>query len=189
MKKLPPKQRLFLKEWRIDKNASKAYIRAFKYKGKNANVLGPELLANLGKKNLIEPEIVAQEQKAIITADEVLTELRYISKQDMADIYDKDGNILPIPQMPEHIRRAISSVEFEDGPQVDADGVVIGPPRVKKIKFWDKNKGLETTARHLRMLVDRVEVQDVDSDIDFLTDEQLALVALGKALPGDFKKK
>lgn len=190
-KKLPPKQRLFLKEWRIDKNASRAYVRAYKYKGKAANVLGPQLLAKLSKLGLVEAEIVAQEKKAIITADRVLTELADLATMNIKAAFDGAGNLLDIKDMPDNISRSISGIEVDEDLDSDVDEsgkVTVTRTRTKKIKFWDKNKSLETIARHLRMLVDRVELREVDEDIDDLTDEELAQIALGKARPGDFKK-
>ena len=156
MKPLPPKQRLFLKEWAIDKNASEAYKRAFKYKGKNANVLGSALLIKLGKAGFIEPEIKAQEQKAIITADRVLTELARLATCDISQAFDSNGDLLPIHEMPEDCRRAIAGIEIDVLSEWE-DGKKKPIGFTKKIKFWDKNKSLETIARHLKMLTDKVE--------------------------------
>jgi len=158
MKKLPPKQRLFLKEWAIDKNETQAYIRAYKYKGKQARSLGHKLYAKLYTMGFIEPEIQAQEQKAIITADRVLTELARLATCDISLAFDANGNLLDIKDMPEDVRRAIAGIEIEEEkPSIEgAKSATVS--RTKKIKFWDKNKSLETIARHLKMLTDKVEL-------------------------------
>ena len=184
---LPPKQRLFLKEWAIDKNGAEAYKRAYKYTGNNADVLAGQLLVKLGKLGLIEAEIKAQEDKAIITANRVLTELARLATVDIAQAFDDNGNLLDIQDIPEDVRRAISGVEVEVLTEWK-DGKKNPIGYTKKLKFWDKNKSLETIARHLRMLVDIRETKDLDNDIIILTDPQLAQIAAGKAKPTDFIK-
>lgn len=58
-------------------------------------------------------------------------------------MFDDDGSLLPIKQMPAEVRAAIASVEIEE---INADGKVIG--RVKKIKLWDKNSAADKLLRH-----------------------------------------
>ena len=158
MKKLPPKQRLFLKEWAIDKNASEAYKRAYHYKGKNAHILAAQLLSKLTKAGFIEPIIQAQEQKAIITADRVLTELARLATCDISLAFDANGNLLDIKDIPEDVRRAISGIEIEEEKSSIEGAESDTVSRTKKIKFWDKNKSLETIARHLKMLTDKIDI-------------------------------
>ena len=95
-KKLPPKQRLFLKEWAIYKNASKAYKRTFKYKGDNANVMGSALLTKLRKLGLVEAEIEQQEERTEITADYILNSLKEVverCKQAIPVMEKVDGKL------------------------------------------------------------------------------------------------
>lgn len=190
MKKLPPKHNAFLLEWLKDHDASKAYVRAYKYKGNNANVLGPALLAKLRKSGHIEPALKAQEDRTEITADRVLKEIWRLSTVDVSLAYDANGNLKDIKDMPEDVRRAIAGIEvIEDNAndrKVDAGGNPI-VSRTKKIKFWDKNKSLELLGKYFKMFTERMEINAVDK-FDDLTDAQLALIAAGKATPADFIK-
>ena len=58
-----------------------------------------------------EDEIV-EKQTATITR--VLEEFGRIAFLDIGEAFDEQGNLLPIRQMPEGVRRAISGIEYED---------------------------------------------------------------------------
>ena len=174
-RKLPVKQRLFLKEWAIDKNASEAYKRAYHYKGKRANCLGPALYAKLGKAGFIEPELQSQEATLIITAQEVLTELKRLMTVDPAMAFDKDGNLLSIHNIPEDVRRAIAAFDVsEDRGTIDGAEKSI-TTRTIKVKFWDKNAAITTAARSLQMLVDKINHSGVVTMKSLLTDKGINL--------------
>jgi Terminase small subunit len=88
--------------------------------------------------------------------ERVKAEYGHIAGVDPAELYDADGKILPIQQMPERIRRAIASVEIVDYEE-DGDGKgSIG--KLHKIKFWDKTKALKDIGQHLGMFVDQVKL-------------------------------
>lgn len=88
--------------------------------------------------------------------DRVLGEITTLMDADLADAFDEHGCLKPIHDMPEGIRRAIASIEVEElwegrGDERRQVGVL------KKIKLWDKVKGVELMARKNKMLVDRQE--------------------------------
>ncbi|MFO0467326.1 MAG: terminase small subunit [bacterium] len=76
---------------------------------------------------------------------------------DISQAYDKETNtLLKVHDMPESIRRAIASIEVEelfDGRGDDRRQIGV----VTKVKLWDRNKSVETLARSLKMLTDKVE--------------------------------
>ena len=80
-----------------------------------------------------------------------------ISDVDIAQAYDPATNtLLKVHDMPEQIRRAIASIEVEELFEGRGDNrTQIGV--VTKIKLWDRNKSVETLARSLKMLTDKVE--------------------------------
>ena len=75
----------------------------------------------------------------------LIQEAKYIGLLDPARAFDDRGQLLPIRQMPEEVRRAIAG--FDVDPKTG----------VTKIKFWDKKGGLEFTAKMKRLLADRIE--------------------------------
>jgi len=104
----------------------------------------------------IEDEIV-EKQTATITR--VLEEFGRIAFLDIGEAFDEQGNLLPIRQMPEGVRRAISGIEYEDifsgrGEDRECTG------RVAKIKLTDKKGALDSIAKHLGMFIERQQMLD-----------------------------
>lgn len=154
--KLTPKQRLFVLEYLVDLNATQASIRAG-YSAKTAEVQGPRLLGNVRVKAEIAKRMKSREEKVVLKADDVLRELLTIAKVDIRRAFDADGNLLPVKDLPEDVARAIGGIEIDE--IFDGNGklrVRIG--QTKKIKFWDKNKALESLGRHLKLFTDNVQL-------------------------------
>jgi hypothetical protein len=70
---------------------------------------------------------------------------------DLAQAYGADGNLLPVPQMPEDIRRARAGVEIAE---LYGDGEPIG--QLKKVRLAQKVPALDSLARHLGMFSEPV---------------------------------
>ena len=153
-KKVTPKQKRFVEEFLVDKNATAAAKRAG-YSKKTAHSIGSENLIKPEVKKEISAALKEQSERTLITADRVLEEIYNLAMCDIGEAYNEDGSLKPIKEIPEAIRRAISSVETEEikGP----DGSCFG--QTKKIKFWEKSKNLEMLAKHFKLLTEKFEVQ------------------------------
>jgi phage terminase small subunit len=91
------------------------------------------------------------------TRERILEEMCHISFVDIRDAFDKDGNLLPIKDLPDRVARAIAGIEFDDIWAGTGDAKIrIG--RTAKIKLWDKMSGANSIARHLGMFVDKTEL-------------------------------
>jgi phage terminase small subunit len=75
-------------------------------------------------------------KRAVIDADRVMQEETYLATVDPADLYDGEGNLLKVKDMPERIRRAISSIRHHK------DGSLT-------IRFHDKGACLGRMHKHL----------------------------------------
>ena len=151
------KQELFIKEYLIDKNATRAAIAAG-YSQKTARSIGNELLGKPHIQSVISEEIAKQAKRLEIKADDILRELLRIAMSDIGEAFDDMGQMKPLKEIPEDVRRAISFIEVHeifDGRGDDKMAIGLA----KKIKFWDKTKALEMLAKHLKLLTDKVEVQ------------------------------
>ena len=161
---LTAKQERFCQEYLIDHNASQAAIRSG-YGSRNANVTGPRVLANVGVRARIAELTGKQATRLEIKADTVLKELLLLAKSDVKEIFDENGNLKAVHEIPEDVRRAIAGVETF----VDKDGDI-----TKKIKLWDKPKALEMLGRHLKLFTDKVEHSGkVTFDLNDMSDEEL----------------
>lgn len=144
------------------KDATQAALDAG-YKGKNARITAYRLLQMPHIKAAVAKALEKQQERILIDKDRVLAELARIATCDIAGAFDANGALLPIKDMPEDVRRAISSIEVESVPAIiNSEGEADGEPAtVTKIKFWDKNSSLTSLGKHFRMFVDRIEVNDV----------------------------
>lgn len=151
-KQLTPKQQRFVDEYLVDLNATQAAMRAG-FSKKTAHSAGPRLLENVGVKAAIDTKKAKRTSKVEVKADEVLRELQTFGHMDPAEIVDEQGRLLPLKKMPEHVRRAIASVEIEEIWDGKGDErVQVG--ELKKVKFWPKHRGLELLGQHIKLFGD-----------------------------------
>lgn len=151
---LTPKQRLFVREYLRDLNATKAAIRAG-YSKASATTEGPRLLENVGVREAIDTALEQREQRVEVKADDVLRELMAMAQVDISEAFDEQGRLLPLHEMSPDVRRMIASVETDElyggsGKARTEIGVI------RKVKFWPKDKALELLGRHLKMFTDKV---------------------------------
>lgn len=92
---------------------------------------------------IVKRLVEERRERLAVEADDVVRELMGIGFADPAEVFDADGNLLPIHQMPERVRRAIASVEVKQTPGL--------PGHVLKIKWWNKPQGLELIGKHIGM--------------------------------------
>ena len=144
----------FVAAYVLTLNASKAAIAAG-YSPHKANVTGAQLLARPSVARAIEEAHEAQLHRLHLSSDEVLMELLRLARSNIADAFDANGDLLPIKQMPENLQRAIGSAEIVIKNAAAGDGHT---DRVMKLRLWDKVKSLETLAKHLGLLTERIDV-------------------------------
>ena len=94
--------------------------------------------------------------KAMIDPKRILEELATVAGVNVADLYDKQGNLLPVHKLPRHVTAAISSIEVVKKNLEAGDGKV---DTIHKVRLWDKLKALEALAKHFGLLVEKVEHQ------------------------------
>lgn len=103
--------------------------------------------------------------------DDVISELLKLIKVDVTEAFNEDGDLRPLADIPPDVRRAIAGIEVEALFAGKGDArTQIG--HLKKVKFWDKPRSIETLARHLKMLVDKHEVAGKLTLADLLGDDQ-----------------
>ncbi len=134
-KSLTPKQRVFVQEYLIDLNSTKAAIRAG-YSPKRADQIGHENLRKPEIKTAIQSAMAEREKRTEITQDYVLNIIK--------ETINRCRQVEPVKQGGEHIR-----VETPDGQEVPA------------FIFDAKNvlKGCELLGKHLGMFKERLEVE------------------------------
>jgi phage terminase small subunit len=164
---LTPKQKVFVDEYLVDLNATRAATVAG-YAAKSASVEGVRLLGNAKVAAVIGQAMDARAKRTEITQDRVLKELARIGFSDMRKLLKWTGNN---PQM--DLQAAEDSGEIEisvanfvqlfDSDELDDDtaACISEISQTKdgalKVKLYDKRAALVDIARHLGMFVTKVE--------------------------------
>lgn len=153
---LTPKQKRFVGEYLVDLNGTQAAIRAG-YSVKGASVQASLLLANPKVAELISEATRLRAEKVGVKAEDVLRELLRIGLADIGKAFNSEGGLLPFHEMPEDVRRSISGVDVDELWGSDGDSrIQIGT--TKKVRFWDKTRGLEMLGKHLKLFTDKLDL-------------------------------
>jgi phage terminase small subunit len=142
---LNARQQKFVLEYQLDQVATQAARRAG-YAPRSAAVTASRLLTKANIREAIAKAQAKAAAKAEVTVERVLKEYARIAFADIAQAYDDHGNLLPVTQMPEDIRRALIGVEIAE---LYGDGERIG--QLKKLRFAHKVSALDSLARYLGM--------------------------------------
>jgi len=143
----------FLVEYLKGVGGTEAVIKAGYTNNKtSAAAMAYKLLKRPRIAAIVKDQIDAQMVCANITGTRILKELYTLATANIRDAFDAGGNLLPIHKMPEGLQKSISSVEVEE------PLFKVGKGQVTKIKFWSKNHACELLAKHLKLLVDRLEI-------------------------------
>jgi phage terminase small subunit len=166
----------FIKEYLLDQNATRAAIAAG-FSERSAHAQGSRLLKNAEVRAKIDEENDSANKRLDLTVDRIKQEIARLAFYDPAAYWNKDGSTKPIHDIDENARRAI--VGFENAELFEGNGEERGlVGYVKKFKLADKNKALETAARCLKMLTDKVEYSGMDEVLARLTGGRKRVSAL-----------
>lgn len=180
---LTDKQRLFIAEYLKDKNATQAYLRAgYKNNPDVADSSAHRLLGNPRIANAIRQAMNRIEKRVMIAAENVLIELGKIAFADPRKVFAENGDLLPPKDWPDEIAGAIQAIEIEEIRE-PYTGDVIG--KIKKIKFWDKNKALDNLGKHFKLFDDKIEININDGLAERLAQARAYAIEAKKRLIED----
>jgi phage terminase small subunit len=168
-RKLTPKQRLFIKEYLIDLNATQAAIRAG-YSKKTARSIGQRLLTYVDIRNELVAAMHTREEKTDITAERVLKELALIAFADMKNYVaiSEDGVVTANTwdEMPESASRVVQEVKEVRRIMGSGEGgkEIILECRLG-YKHHSKVQALELIGNHLGMWknIEEIKFPDVET--------------------------
>lgn len=158
------RQQLFVLEYRKDLNATKAAIRAG-YSKKTAASQGEALLRKPEIAALVKAATAKQLERADLTAARVLEEMRRLGFANVQDLFDANGDMIPIHKLTREQAACISSFEVVMKNATAGDGKI---DRVLKFRMWDKRATLEMLGKHFALLTERVQIEATDSLIAVL---------------------
>ena len=96
-----------------------------------------------------------------VNTDRIVQELAFSAFLDPIDLFNDDGSVKPLNEMPESARRAIAGMDISELTNGEESiGVT------KKIKINNKLNALETLAKYKKMLTDKPEAVDPNRPIN-----------------------
>lgn len=149
---LTDKMQLFVKEYPLDLNPKQAAIRAG-YSPSSATQMAAKMLNNPKVTQALRIELAKRAQAAEIDAKKVLYELALIAFSDPGDMFDLDGKLLHVKDMPEAIRKSIAGFDVKTKEHRDGESQTT----TVKVKFWNKIEALNLIGKHLGILGSTVE--------------------------------
>jgi len=161
MKKSSPRERLFIRLYVLEPNATKA-ARDAGFSKKSAREIGYRLLKKVHIKRAIEAAMKKREDKLIMDREEILKELSIIGRSDLANYMEIDeGGMIrakTFEQMPEGTSRALESIEENRTLRESSDGKDSNVVTDKiKFKMHDKIRALELLGRNKGMFPNKIE--------------------------------
>jgi phage terminase small subunit len=161
MKKLTPRQRLFVHEYLIDLNATQAARRA---RYKKPHVQGSRLLANISVAAAIAKAMKKREEKTGITQTRVLEELAIIGFSDLKnhlEINEDTGAIRAksFEEMPGNSSRALEMIREDRMIREDSKGEDSIINEKVTFKLHSKIPALELLGKHLGMFKEPIDLK------------------------------
>jgi phage terminase small subunit len=154
--KLTPKQALFVQEYLIDLNATRAAIAAG-YSKKTAEAAASRLLRNVKVRAETGKQTAERSERLEISADRVLQELARLAFLDPRRFFDADGIAKPITALDNDTARALAGMDVEElfeGRGDDRRRIGV----VRKYKLADKKAALELLGKYLGLFVERLQI-------------------------------
>lgn len=146
-----PDVRVFIEQYVLDRNATRAAIAAG-YSPQTAAQQGSRLLKNVKVRAELDSRqaavIAKVQQETGITLERTLREIARIGYFDPRRLFDKDGRPLPITQLDDDTAAVIAGLDvMEEWQGSGEDRALVG--YVKKWKLSDKKGALDMLMKHL----------------------------------------
>jgi phage terminase small subunit len=139
------RQQRFVDEYLKCLNGTKAAIAAG-YSSKTARVTASQLLTKPNIQTALEAANAKRQQQTGVTPERVLRDIDCAATLDIALLFDEQGYLKPVRDLPLEVRQAVVSIEVVRRNLTAGDGTV---EHVHKVKLVDKGKMLELLARHV----------------------------------------
>ena len=193
MAKLTDKQKVFVNEYLIDMNATRAYKIAYPKvtKDETAMAAASRMLRNVKVQEKIAERMKDREVRTEITQDKVIKELAAIAFANGSDFakvvekpaYDKIGNPVIDDETGKQLKYQDVEIELTDKLSPDKKKAIAAIKMGKngiEVATCDKVRALELLGRHLGMWNDKVKVEgdlNVNNPFENISTEDLLKIA------------
>lgn len=157
---MTPRQAIFYGEFIKDGNATRA-ARVAGSSEKSAHVDGCRMLKNAKVAASVKAWRERQQAKYEITAERVLSELYKLATYDAGNLYDQEGNRIPVHLLDDVTRAAVCDVEDETTEATKLEAKTdVAPETLKtvkrrqRIKMAEKGQNLERLGKYFKLFGD-----------------------------------
>lgn len=174
---LTPKEQIFVREYLIDGNATRAAIAAG-YSEASASVTGSKLL----RKAKIAGELAKLREKLLSTlevnAQKVLQGLAELAFFDPRKMFNDDGSMKKVTELDDATVHALSGMDVEKLFKHFGKGQAEEVGTITKIRLADRGLNLERLGRHFKLFTDKLEVHDAEGIISKLRNGRARVAAM-----------
>lgn len=161
--KLSQKQRLFVDEYMKEMNGTKAYLSVYKGTKKDeiAAACASKLLRNAKVKAEIESRNTKLTDKAELTADSIINEVKALafSRMDQyVDVTDNEVTLKDWSGLTSEQLAAVQEIQVQDEKVTGTEKRVRS--KVIKFKLYDKRSNLELLARRFNLFPNKIQLTD-----------------------------
>lgn len=148
----------FIAEYMIDFKASRA-ARACgmvpeSADASQAGTAGFNMLRRTAVREEVDRQLAERRATNKITVAHIENMLRDMADVELLDIYDAQGGIRPLEDMPPHARRAIKSIKRRV-----KENYITGEEEVTlEVDLWDKKGAIELLGKYKKMFTEKIEL-------------------------------
>jgi len=157
------KQRMFCKEYQVDRNGTQAAIRAG-YSKDSARQVASDTMAKTYVRAYIEKILAQQSIRLDVSADRVIQEIAKMAYSNMEDYVSvKDGSIVgDLSTVTRDQMACVQEFTTEVNIEFDKDGNEVGKIRKSKFKLVDKKASLKMLGDYNKLFVQKLELSGKD---------------------------
>lgn len=156
---LTPKEQIFVREYLVDGNATRAAIAAG-YSQASASVMGSKLL----RKGKVAEELGKLRAKLLskleINAQRVLEGLAELAFFDPRKMFNEDGSMKRVTELDDMTVHALDGLHVEKLFKHFGKGQAEEVGTITRVRLADRGLNLERLGRHFKLFTDKLEVSD-----------------------------
>ena len=108
--------------------------------------------------NEINRRASEQSQRLRLTSDRIMLEYERLALLDPLDLFNPDGTMKALQDIPEDARRAIAGIEIREL-RAEGNGDVLVQAMLKKVKLADKKGALDSLAKIMGLMREQPDTQ------------------------------
>lgn len=155
-----PNEAMFIAEYVKSSDATKAFINVYGH-ADNAKELGQKILRRKKVKEIVNNQIKALSLRILGTDNTVIAELIRCASYNIKDMFNTDGSVKNMSEIPDDLARAITKISFKDiTDKINGKTEKIG--ELVDISFANKGMAIKELMKHKGLVQEATNVGTVN---------------------------